>query len=619
MMRKQLSFLRRHWRKLTVIVLTIAGGVAYAVTPFVREKSHAAWRTALTWAGVSDESVDAGKVFWCPMHTQIKSNKENYVCPICNMALVELEGGIVEAPQHLTLTAQQIQQAGVVTEPVIRQTLYREIDTTGRIDYDERRYAGISSWVTGKSRIERLHVNFTFDTVKQGQVMAEIYSPNLITAQREYLLALQAARGKHDNVRRSTTLPSAIDLVSSSRQKLLYQGMTAGQVEELASSGKVLDRIPVYAPISGTVIERHVQQGQYVNEGDWLFHLADLSHVWLYADIYEDELALVEKGLPVQLSVKAVPGETFEGTVAFIEPKVDRRTRTVRVRIDVANPDGKLLPGMFAGARLRHEFPSAVAVPENAVLWSGQRSVVLVKLGEGAFQPRDVKLGKKWLYAANNEQAGSGDLGFARDRVRYHEVIAGLSPGDEVVTSGAFLLNAESQFQSVLAKMLPPESQRATLEDVVGEAVATRVRDLLNAYFELSAALADDKIESAGERIGTLSKAAESLTATAKNEGAAKLAADSAELEALAKQLSAAPIKGAHDARTRFGRISHELTKLVTEHGGKTLFGEDLYQFECGMAKVGYERWLWRTPQIHNPYMGQRMLTCGKKLDVLEP
>ncbi|REJ65695.1 MAG: efflux RND transporter periplasmic adaptor subunit [Planctomycetota bacterium] len=619
-MRTLLSFLRRHWRKVTILVLLVAAGIVYAASPLAREKTHAAWHAALAWAGIGGESVDTDNVFWCPMHPQIKSKKENAVCPICNMALVELEGGIVEAPQHLTLTAQQVQQAGVVTQPVMRRKLYREIDTTGRIDYDERRYAGISSWVTGKSRIDKLHVSFTGETVEKGELIAEIYSPQLISAQEEFVIAVKAAREREGRTTGRSSFgldPEAI--VSSARQKLLYQGMTTEQVDQLAERQQIWDRIPVHAPISGTVIERHVQEGQYVNEGDWLFHLADLSHLWLFVDIFEDELSLVEVGTPVELSVSSQRGQTFSGTVSYIEPKVRRLTRTAPVRIDVDNRDGKLLPGMFARARLRHQYSSLLAIPENAVLWSGQRAVVMIKNGEGTFLPREVQLGRKWLYSNDSGATGNSTLGFGNDRVRYHEVLADLTPGEEVVTAGAFLLNAESQFQNVLAKMLPPESQRATLKQVVGEPIAQRIRRVLDAYFQLSKTLAADDLDAVPAQMATLSESTSALAIIASESDTDALKADATRFHELVARLSAESPKDAVDARTRFGRISHELTKLLEAHGGKTLFGHDLYQFECGMAKVGYERWLWWSPEIHNPYMGQRMLKCGTRLDALEP
>jgi Cu(I)/Ag(I) efflux system membrane fusion protein len=623
-MRTLLSILRRHWRKVAAltlaIALAIALGVAYAAIPLVREKTHVAGHAILAWAGIGGQSVDTSKVFWCPMDRQIKSNKENAVCPICNMALVELEGGVVEAPRHLTLTAQQVQQAGVVTKPVLPRKLYREIDTTGRIDYDERRYAGISSWISGKSRIDKLHVSFTGETVEKGEVIAEIYSPQLITAQEEFLSAAKAVRTREGRTpaRASLGLDPEI-LVGSARQKLLYQGMTAEQVDRLAERQQIADRIPIHAPISGTVIERHVQEGQYVSEGDWLLHLADLSHLWLFVDVYEDELPLVSVGTPVDIAVGQQAGERFSGTVAYIEPKVRPQTRTAPVRIDIDNRDGKLLPGMFARARLRHEYPSMLAVPEDAVLRSGQRAVVMVKSGEGTFSPREVQLGRQWLYPVERAATENSTLGFGEDRIRYHEVLAGLTPGEEVVTAGVFLLNAESQFQSVLAKMLPPESQRATLEQAVGDAVGGRIRHLLDAYFQLSESLADDKLDEVPQRLSALSLSAEALAETAAETDVAALQADANKFRELVAGLSADPPKDAVDARTRFGRISHDLTKLLEAHGGITLFGRELYQFECTMANVGYERWLWWSPEVHNPYMGQRMLKCGTKLDALEP
>jgi len=612
-MQTLLSLLRRHGLKAAAVVSAISCGVAYAASPLVRDNTHTAWHAALAWAGIGGESASSGKVYWCPMDPQIKTEKENAVCPICNMALVELEGGVVEAPKHLTLTAQQVQQSGVVTAPVMYRALYREIDTTGRVDYDQRRQAKITSWVRGKSRIEKLHVNYKGIRVEQGEPLAELYSPELIIAQQEYLSALRTLKG------RTTSGFDDDELLQSARQKLKYQGLSDAQIDKLNESRRPQDRIPILAPISGTVHLLNVQEGQYVSEGEVFFELVDLSSMWVFADIFEEELPLVKLGLPVEISVQSLPGETFHGEIAFIDHMVKPGTRTVPIRVDVANSGHRLKAGMFARVRLEHRWPSVLAVPENSVLWSGQRAIVMVRSGEGTFSPREVQLGRKWLYASDNGATGQSSLGFGDDRVRYHEVLAGLAPGEQVVTAGAFLLNAESQFQGVLAKMLPPESERATLEQVVGEPIAERIRGVLDAYFQLSRSLADDKLGEVPARLAALTRSTKTLAETAAASSSDAVEADATRFHELVADLAASPPDDAVDARTRFGRISHELTKLLEAHGGKTLFGEDLYQFECGMAEVGYERWLWWSPEIHNPYMGRKMLKCGTKLDVLEP
>lgn len=607
--------LRRHWLLAGFLSLIAVAGIALASSAGLRHRLSHEWNRAAVSLGLMEAAAGAQKTYWCPMDPQIRSNKANAICPICGMTLVELEGDASATRDSLVLMPQQVQQAGVATETVRPRQLYKEINTTGRVAYDERRLKKITTWVRGRSRIDKLAVNFTGQQVKQGQLLAVLYSPNLIVAQNEYLTALGMADRRNADEFDKQNLEAA-------SQKLKDQGMTAQQIATLKKTGKVVDRVKVFAEVGGTVIKRHVQQGDYITEGKTLFEIADLSHLWVMADIYEEEKQLIKVGMPVTLSVSSLGDAGIPGRVAFIDPMVNGETRTVPVRIEVENRNGKLSPGMFARVELRHRIPKTLAVPENAVLWSGKRTVVIVKAGAGNFIPREVQLGRKWLYAfreSSESDSESQKSAFVNSEKRYHEVTHGLHPGDDVVTAGAFLLNAESQFRNVLVKMLPPEQERVSLAKVVGRPVAERMEEVLDAYYKLSATLADDKIAEVDQRLSQLKKTAMQLQATAAGNGTAALKKDAKKFQKLMADVTATKVKTPKDARTRFGRISHDLTKLLAENGGKTLFGKSLHQFECGMAKVGYERWLWRTPNIHNPYMGKRMLNCGKKLDVLKP
>lgn len=606
-------FLARHWRKVALVLLTATGAAAVVLVPPLQARASSVWKQALNWAGLVETTPESGTVYWCPMHPQVRRKKPNTPCPVCNMALVELEGGDREPPEHLTLTPRQVQQAGLEYEPVLRRTLHREIKTTGHIDYDERRLARITSWIEGQTRIEKLHINFTGTRVEKGELMAELFNADLIGTQEEYLLAQQS------NSQYSEDTAEAV------RQKLLDQGLTPEQVDRLARTGEVQDHIPISAPLSGTVIQRHVQEGQYVHEGETLFEVADLSHLWLFADVYEEELPLVHEGQQAQIAVRSYPEKTFEGTVSFIDPVVQRETRTVQVRIEIDNEDRLLKPGMYAQVTLRKKLGKKLAVPANAVLRSGEREVVLVRQGEGIFQPREIRTAATWAYPSETGYQPGGRLEFGADRVRYHPVLTGLHPGESVVTSGAFLLNAESQFQSVLTKMLPPERRSATLEQAVGEPIAKGIRNLLDAYYDLTRALAEDKLEDVPKAAGGFQGAARDLADRAGANGQEGLVSEAQRLAQLASGLTGEGPDDLEAARAGYGRISRTLVQFLVKNGGQTLFGEDLFLFRCGMAEVGYEKWLWWSDEIYNPYMGQKprrgqkMLDCGSQLETLQP
>lgn len=621
LLKTPLRFALRHWGKSIMLVVLLSFGAALYAKPDWRQRAETLAQPVLEWTGFVQHSHDSDDVYWCPMHPEIKRKNANDVCPICNMALVLLEGGGADSkPGELTLTVRQVQQAGVVSEAVLRRKLYRETDTTGRIAYDERLLTMITSWVRGKSRIEKLHVNYKGIHVHKGDLLAELYSPDLIVAQDEYLIAMQSqADVRGFNLRQS--------LMDASRQKLLDQGMTPDQITQLEQAKKVSRTIPIYATAHGTVHMRHVQEGQYVMEGEKLFELVDLSRMWVFADIFEDEVPQVSLGTKVSITTASRPDEAFEGTVSFVDHMVKPGTRTVPIRVIVDNSHHKLKAGMYVRVQFRRDWPGVLAVPENAVMWTGQRAVAIVRQSEGSFQPRELRLGDRWLYESpetrdQRREAGSGratlDSGLAARR-RYHAVLAGLSPGEQVVTAGAFLINAEAQFQNVLAKMLPPEDQPATLESAVGEPLAGGIRKVLDGYYKLTTSLTEDQLAPIAGQADALVAASQQLAQLASESGAAELQMAATTIAEHATEIGGKGPADLKAARIGYGRISRDMFTLLSENGGPTLLGKDVFAFRCGMAKVGYENWLWWSPEKHNPYMGQRMLSCGTTLESLKP
>ena len=319
--------------------------------------------------------------------------------------------------------------AHIETITVAARELGGSFETVGQAVEPETHLAVIPSRVAG--RIDKLLVNFTGENVRRGQVVAEIYSPELASAVEEYRLALDS------RTRMAQALPaassSADDVVASSRRRLELLGLTPAQLQDLPTARPISVDLPIYATASGLVTERKVAQGQYVNAGDPLFTVADLSSIWIKADVYESDLPRVRLGQNVLITADALPGSTLRGRVSFIDVSVKQETRTAAVRVDVANPGLRLRPGMFVRARFESARKEVLAIPRSAVVDAGERQLVYVAAADGQYNPREVKLG-----------AADGD---------FYAVLAGLSAGERVVAQGAFLLDSQTRLSDGMSGM----------------------------------------------------------------------------------------------------------------------------------------------------------------------
>lgn len=320
---------------------------------------------------------------------------------------------------QLNISAGKVQKLGVKSEAAALRVLDKKLRAMGRIEIDERRTYTIAPKFEGW--IERLHVNTTGQIVAKGQPLFEVYSPELASAHREYALAVQgvAALQEADSEARN----SMQQLADASAARLKNWDIAAGQINK--------DRVIFRAPVSGIVLEKKAVQGMRFMPGEALYQIVDLSSVWVIADVPEQEIAAIKAGGMSQVSVEAYPDRRFNGKVDFIYPALNSATRTVPVRIVIANPQGLLKPAMFAQVDLQAGSVSRVlSVPTSAVIDSGTRQVVLVQLGEGRFEPREVKLGSR--------------------SENYAEVLEGVAEGEQVVTSANFLIDAESNLRAAL-------------------------------------------------------------------------------------------------------------------------------------------------------------------------
>jgi len=379
-------------------------------------------------------------IWTCAMHPQIRMPQSGK-CPICGMELIPLtqSGTSSIDPDAIHLSKEAVQLANVLTSVVTKQTTpVKEVRLYGKIQADERLFQSQTAHVPG--RIERLSVNFTGETVVKGQVLAEIYSPELITAQQELL----------ETVKTKQLQP---ELYEASKEKLLQWKLTDNQIAAIENSGVIRNNFEVVSNTSGTVTARRVNTGDHVSQGTVLFDIADLSNVWVMFDAYESDLQFLRKGEKISFTLQALPGIDYTGNIIFIDPVIDPVTRVAKVRVETGNQSGKLKPEMFATGIVYstlEEYRDNYVIPKSAVLWTGKRSVVYVKQpdsDEPVFKIREIELGPM--------------LGES------YVIMNGLSQGEEIVTSGTFSVDAAAQLEGKPSMMNPQGGKTSSMPGMV--------------------------------------------------------------------------------------------------------------------------------------------------------
>ncbi|MCK5057414.1 MAG: efflux RND transporter periplasmic adaptor subunit [Candidatus Aminicenantes bacterium] len=603
------------------------------------------------------------QVWTCSMHPQIRQPKPGQ-CPLCGMDLVPVEGGGEEelGPRQLKLSPGAIKLAAIQTAPVERRFVASNIRMVGKVTQDETRVRYITSRVPG--RLDRLYVDYTGITVRKGDHLVSLYSPQLITAQQELLQALKTFK----------KFGSGKSTVAAAREKLKLWGIPPEQIRAIENRGKTTDHLTIYSPMSGIVIHKNAVEGMYVKTGSKIYTIADLSNVWIKLDAYESDLTWIRYGQTVEFETEAYPGEMFKGRISFIDPVLNSKTHTIKVRVNVPNPQYKLKPGMFVHAVVRSKLSvsgkvmdpelagkwispmhpevikdrpgkcdvcgmplvkaeklgyiaavtrdneAPLVIPASAPLVTGTRAVVYVAVTgkEGIFEGKEIVLGPR-----------AGD---------YYLVKEGLKEGEQVVINGAFKIDSDLQIQAKPSMMSPeggapaPGHQHGHPEAApsgtskkqkehkhepaakIPSAFKTSIDVLASAYFDIQQALSSDSLAEAKQGADKLLKALKDVDM--------KLLTGSAHMDWMKRQkiltggsrklVQAGDIEA---ARVQFEVLTEPLTQVIKTFGsGKTA----IYRFHCPMAfdkKGAY--WLQKNEETRNPYFGASMLLCKDSVEPL--
>ena len=556
-----------------------------------------------------NEAAEANQMWTCSMHPQIMQ-PEAGDCPICGMDLIPAESsadGLMADQFKLTENAMAL--ANVQTSVVGNGNKSdNAIKLSGKIVENEESNAVQVSYFSG--RIERLNVSFTGEKIRKGQLLATIYSPELYAAQQELITA-------------ASLKESQPALYKAVKNKLKLWKLSENQINKIETSGKVLENFPVYATISGTVSEKLVEQGDYIKQGQPLLKIAKLNTVWANFDVYENQIDLFKKGQEVSITTNAYPDKEFKGRVSFIDPVLDTRTRTVKLRVVLNNANDAFKPGMFVEGKIKGVSSTKeqlLSIPSTAVLWTGERSVVYLKTNpdEPVFEMREVRLGNT--------------IG------ENYEVISGLENGNEIVTNGTFTIDAAAQLQGKKSMMnkvggkvmtgheghLGMETTNAnenTDHSKMNERIKVsakfqeQLKDVFEKYTNLKDALVNDDAKKAKEAATSVVSSLGKIDMKLLSNKNAHNHWMKLENEIKASTNSIASETEIKEQRNHFKHLSSHLISAVEIFG----VNQKVYSQFCPMAdnnKGAY--WLSKEEKVQNPYFGEAMHSCGSVIDSLK-
>lgn len=531
------------------------------------------------------------EIWTCSMHPQIRQNEPG-LCPICEMDLIPLEANTSSDPLVLQMTEAAVKLAQIETTTIGVEygNEKRNIPLTGKVQADERLASSLVSHVPG--RIEKLFVSFTGEQVKKGQKLAMLYSPELIIAQRELLEAM-----KLENVNAG--------LIDAARNKLRFWKVGEETIKNIEKEGTLQETFTLYADETGIVTNRRVSVGDYVKQGEPLFDLMNLNKVWVLFDAYEESISSISVGGQIEFTTSSVPGSRFHSQVTFIDPVINPNTRVASVRTEIDNKNGLLKPEMFVKGNYQKKIgsKSQLTVPKSAILWTGRRSVVYVKVPDmdiPSFKYREIELGES-----------IGDS---------YVVLEGLEPGEEVVTNGGFTIDAAAQLNnqmSMMNKDVAIKEPEIGLPDYTAETPIAFKQQLLKvseAYLILKDAfVATDGNQAKSAANQVLEVILNTDMSLLKDDAHVYWMDKRQALEAHTEKIMI--LSDVEEQRKQFGFLSESLIESIKVFG----IPEDTYYVQyCPMAfdNKGAD-WLSDVTEIRNPFFGDKMLKCGVVKDTL--